>query len=183
MTGTGTRPNVELYRERLAPVAVRMLDDEEWHSYSDVVHELMKAIPPSIAIRRAETLRKRKRTIADYRVIQRDADELIDIGRRDIARRFLDNRLNYEISKPYDRQAGNDGDRMVRMIGVPRWITPSTPAQIARQERVIKAERERNQVIRENEHLRDVIANLRIYLIGLGHEARANEIAPPDDED
>lgn len=163
-----------------------MLNDKEWHSYAETVRALVKVIPPGIGMRRAEHLASRNKSDPDDpRHVHHDPPELIEIGRRHIAAELLRNHRVYEIKGDGPgraRQPGWIDQRQVRMIGTSHWLQPMSPVLLERNERRYQAQLERNRLTQENERLRDRVANLRIYLIGLGHEERANEIAPPDED-
>lgn len=183
MTGgsvSGRTVNLALAAD-LAIRAVELLGDGEWHSYPEVMREMAKRIPPGVAMRRAESLRARKRRSTDpaapaERVKARSTEALIKSGSQDYVKNVLQNRRLYEIKPNYGAGAPRAGwidDRKIRMIELPKWAK----AQYRR-----PTVAEYRQQAEDIERLRDQVANLRIYLIGLGHEKRANEIAPPEVE-
>lgn len=188
---SGPRPVLADLHKELSLAAAEILADREWHSYPAVLRELSHKVPPGVAVRRAEQLRKKQRN--DHgspapveRVKPRETDALIRTGARDIVKSFLANVLVFEVDKKYPRgprPAGFVDDRKIRLIGLPRSLRPVNENRRAKLERSTTVVNERDRLRSQNEHLRDQIASLRTLLIGLGYEDRANEIAPPEEDD
>lgn len=175
-------PLFDLHRE-LGLAAVRLMGDGKWYSYVKMQHELMKVVPAGVAIRRA-----RKHRRPDSIRGAPTTDELVTSGARDYVREFLRSGTTFEIDQ---KLAGGKrwpadvpDDRKIRMLKTPRWARSAVPVekQVGIPYRRGATLAETIALHEEVEHLRDQVANLRIYLIGLGHEKRANEIAPPNDE-
>lgn len=183
MSAGGGRVNVDL-AQLLTEEAVRLLGDREWHSYASIQRALMAKVPPGVAMRRVEQRRKaeaRKRNRdpnLPYRVL-RSPEDLIASGARQVATRVLENALAYEI-KPRHFKRGEPDERKVRMLQLPRRAEPLGPDEADRVGTLTALRTALRQSEARSEHLADQVSSLRTYLIGLGHEERANEIAPPE---
>lgn len=102
-------PTYSPYMQR----AMEVLADGEWHNEAQVLAEMMKLIPPAVAIRRAERRRVNQRAAARAttpatRQAQHDDETLRVMGARHIAQDSLRQSRSVEY-----RRAGND--RWVRL--------------------------------------------------------------------
>lgn len=176
------RPNVDLARA-LTEEAVRLLGDREWHPYASIQRALMARVPPGVAMRRVErrrtteARRRNRESGLPYRV--RSPEELIASGAKQIATDILENPRNYEI-KPRYLKRGQPDERQIRMLQVPRRAEPIAADEADRIGTLTALRTALRQSEARSEHLADQVSSLRTYLIGLGHEKRANEIAPPE---
>lgn len=184
MSEGGARFNNVDLAQQLTDEAVRLLGDREWHPLAVIQRALMTKVPPGIAIRRME---RRRASEARYRGrdpnepyrIERTPEYLIASGAKQIVTDILENMRLYEI-EPRRAPRGKPDERMIRMIRLPRRAIP-LGAEAAERVGTISALRTALlQSEARSERLADQVSSLRTYLIGLGHEQRANEIAPPE---
>lgn len=149
---------------RLAIRAHELLRDGQWHSWDRTVAELIKLVPPGIAIRRNErervfSSRKNKGEVTP-RVRPRSPDQLIHSGARAIVRDHLNTRRLYE-------SQGIGRDRQVRMRNLPRAVEHAN-TELARI----------SQLSYDVMVLRDQVRALSKYLIEIGHGEAVQRIAP-----
>jgi hypothetical protein len=169
----------------LARRADELLGDGQWHDLESVMLQLMKLVPPGRAMRVNERERKSS-TGAHYppgtpvpeRRVPRSREQLITSGARTLVRDFLSNPKVFEVDRP-----GHHGNhqaslgRRIRMIGTLRAVRADTLRDsLARTQ--LRAEHLQARL--EAEHER--VAQLRKYLVEIGHEEAANRLAPDGDE-
>ena len=99
--------------------AVELLEDGEWHYVEDVLRELMKMVPPGRALRQAE--QQRQYDGPAQRVRHKSERQLIEIGRRLLARRALvgSGKADYFEMTPASPGPKKDETRLIRLIGIP----------------------------------------------------------------
>jgi hypothetical protein len=83
-------------------VSMRILADGKWHEREEIIRAVMKVIPPGLAYRHAEYVRKKQyvynlkkkgkdpeKILPPPRIANRTADEVIEFGKRSLARTKL----------------------------------------------------------------------------------------------
>jgi hypothetical protein len=166
-----------LHRQ-LAQRAYELLGDGKWHDYEKTLRELAKLVPPGVALRKNEMRRaqsevQRRRKGLGVRTGAKTGpvftvEQQMESGRREIVRTYLGNDF-FEVDEHglVGRNYSSPPlQRNIRMLYPPRAI--KTNAAIMRTE-MLQA---------ENEVLRDQVKALRGYLVALGYEATAHELAP-----
>lgn len=102
--------------------ATELLEDGEPREFNSVVRELGRHVPPGVAIRKTEMVRRGQRKDApDERVRQRDPERLIESGRRTIVRQAL--------RAPFFEYSEHDGARFVRLVEVPPRVQRDREAE------------------------------------------------------
>lgn len=157
--------------------AYELLADGEWANYEQVMHALMRHVPPGIAVRRAEASR-----LADHKqrgTIPKDAtappprkrpapaERQVYTGARAIVGEMLQNQRVFETDVPGARGAGlRNPNRRIRMINPPRGVVSGNPVVA-----------QRDQLAAENEQLRDQLDRFVAYLKDIGHADAVDKLS------
>lgn len=99
--------------------ALELLKDGDWHEYGTVLREIAAAVPPGVAVRRAERMRLLSNRGTPSEDMPRKKDvgnttRLIAVGSTSIARDVLADRRSFEIEPRGTRLY--DGPKKVRLL-------------------------------------------------------------------
>jgi hypothetical protein len=158
---------------RLGERAIELLSDREWHPYEPVLRDLSRLVPPGVAIRKSEAMRKTSARLHNGPAVRkrpRPVDELIRSGARAIVRDFLRTRT-FEIDGvgppggSYTRREREDM-RRIRLVGMPRSA------------RTDPVKKRADRLEYELTIARDQLMALAGVLVELGHGDDVKRLAP-----
>lgn len=165
-------------KAQLAVRAWELLGDTDWHDLEPVLQNLMRLVPPGVALREHEKARALDRAGRERRrgappdqarahphPTSRESRQRT--GARKVVRDFLRSASGGKSAAAFERRTRDGGVRQIRMLRPMRASRADPLAAI------------RDRLDLENQLLRGQVKALADYLASLGHGDAAAALAPP----